>query len=525
MFQHPIYPLIITFFTLVLAVIQSIQNEKVLKYRMVLAFFNISMMVVAMVLFYQSSYLNVQPYENIYIGYTFFLYFIFLLVLYTTLKTASLKANHYQLFVKSIKNSRWNVYYVVDKKERIKDMSVSLLQELNLEKEDVIGKKLFSIFNKTIRFTSINQTEINNKLLEGHYFSYRDSAQPGDSDIEELTMLNAFGEQMVLHFVMQPVFVFGKYKGRVCVGEKKTNFDLLKVEKELNETNSELESIRHKFIATLDISNEGLFYIDLDEKIFWASDSLVNMLGLPKNEMDLTDFRRRIEPEDLKKYLSVLGDLTYSKSIYRTSFRVLVDNHYQWFQEKGKRLFEDQTGSFIMGTLNPLKTKHFKASNIDELDSLKDQNDLLVKTKQLFQENRYFQLCVVNLKSIPKINERHGREIGNLMMAEYIKNLRKTFVTENGDIYRISGLEFVVLITDARKMDVLASGIKSNKEFLNLAVNYGSIQDEIQAYMGIAVGGSDAHDEYQLYQAAVQALKIAENPQFERNGCYYRDIV
>ncbi|MFA5560337.1 MAG: GGDEF domain-containing protein, partial [Acholeplasmataceae bacterium] len=230
-------------------------------------------------------------------------------------------------------------------------------------------------------------------------------------------------------------------------------------------------------------------------------------------------------PEDLKKYLSVLGDLTYSKSIYRTSFRVLVDNHYQWFQEKGKRLFEDQTGSFIMGTLNPLKTKHFKASNIDELDSLKDQNDLLVKTKQLFQENRYFQLCVVNLKSIPKINERHGREIGNLMMAEYIKNLRKTFVTENGDVYRISGLEFVVLITDARKMDVLASGIKSNKEFLNLAVNYGSIQDEIQAYMGIAVGGSDAHDEYQLYQAAVQALKIAENPQFERNGCYYRDIV
>ena len=49
-------------------------------------------------------------------------------------------------FIKGVKNTKWNVYYVVDHKERIKDISISLLRELNLDKADVVGKKLFSVF-------------------------------------------------------------------------------------------------------------------------------------------------------------------------------------------------------------------------------------------------------------------------------------------------------------------------------------------------------------------------------------------
>jgi GGDEF domain-containing protein len=112
-----------------------------------------------------------------------------------------------------------------------------------------------------------------------------------------------------------------------------------------------------------------------------------------------------------------------------------------------------------------------------------------------------------------------------MLMAEYIKKLRTTFVSESGDIFRVSGIEFAVTITDPRKMDVLAQGIKSNKTFLNLVMQYGSISAELEVFAGIAVGGSDAHDEHKLYQASLQALKIAENPQFAAHGCYYKDIV
>jgi len=524
MIQHPIYPLIITIFTLFLVIIQSIQSERVLRNRLIIAFFNLAASVMVFVMYNQIIIGNIQ-YEQIYIWFNFFMYAVFFLVLQSAFKTAILKSNHYQLFVKSIKNSRWNAYYVVDAKERIKDISASVLLELNLEKEEVIGKKLFNILNKSIRITKLNGQELNNRALENHYIDYKKSAKQGDSETQELSFLNFSGDQVILHMVMQPVFALGKYKGRICVGEKKTDFDLLAVEKELKYQSSELESVKHKFIATLEISEEGLFYIDLDERTIWASDALVNMLKLPGNTLDLTDFRRFIEAEDLKKYLALLGDLTVNKKKYSTSFRIMIDGRYLWFKEKGLRLFEDQNNSVIMGTLNPMKTKHYLASNIDELDNLKDHNDMLVSMNKLFNENRYFQLIVIRLKNMPELNETHGREIGNMLMAEYIKKLRTTFVTENGNIFRVSGIDFAITITNPRKMEVLEKGIELRPDFLNLKMQYGSLSAELEVFAGIAIGGSDASDEHQLYNAAAQALRVAENPQFNSHGCYYKEIV
>lgn len=521
--QHPIYPLVITVFTLVLVVMQSIQNEKVLKFRMFIAFFNVAVAIFALSI-YDQMIVGDALYEEIYVTFNFVVYGIFLLVIYATFKTSVLKANHYQLFVKSIKNSRWNAYYVVDKKERIKDMSASLLIELNMEKDEVIGKKLFSIYNQSIRFTKYNSREVNNRQLENYYVDYRKNAKMGDQEIEELSFLNNEGDPVLLHMVMQPVFVMNKYRGRICVGEKKTDFDLLAVEKELNDRNSELESIRHKFIATLDLSEEGLFYIDLDERSIWASDYLVHMLRLPGNLLDLTDFRRLIEAEDLKKYLALLGELSMNKRQYQISYRILVEGRYLWFKEKGIRLFEDQNSSTIMGTLKPQKTRHFQASNIDELDLLKDRNDFMLHMHKLFKDGRYFQCMVFRLKNMPQINEDHGREIGNMLMAEYIKKMRTNFVSESGGIFRISGIEFAVILTDPRKIDVLENGTASNPSFLNIDMQYGSIHAELEVFAGIAIGGSDASEEHELYQCAIQAIKVSENPRYSAQVCYYKDI-
>jgi GGDEF domain-containing protein len=56
-------------------------------------------------------------------------------------------------------------------------------------------------------------------------------------------------------------------------------------------------------------------------------------------------------------------------------------------------------------------------------------------------------------------------------------------------------------------------------------MQYGSISVELEVFAGIAISASDANDEHQLYQAAHQALKIAENPQFNSHCCFYKDIV
>ena len=61
--------------------------------------------------------------------------------------------------------------------------------------------------------------------------------------------------------------------------------------------------------------------------------------------------------------------------------------------------------------------------------------------KALIKTTRPFQLAIINLKNIPKINELHGRDVGNMLMGQYINRLKQTFVTESADLYRLSGLE------------------------------------------------------------------------------------
>lgn len=521
--QHPIFGVIISIFIMILIITESILKERLLKNRLTFSFVNVAFFVL-LTFTYETYILAHQDFKVAYVVYTYFNYFIFLVALYQTFRNAILNASQYQLFIKGVKNTKWNVYYVVDHKERIKDISISLLRELNLDKQEVIGKKLFHVFNSKIRFTKMNGEDINDRTLEKYYNDYRKTVKPSDTEDQELHFQNFNGETVILHLNMQPLYVLGKYRGRMCVGEKKTDEALMQVERELKKTDHELESIRHKFIATLELSEDGLFYIDLDEKTIWLNDTVKDQLKLPTNLLDVNEYRKQIEPNDLKKYLSVVSDLTPNKPSYSLSYRLMIDGQYIWIKEKGKRLFEDQKTSVIMGIMTPLHSAHFRKTHIEILDTIKDENYLLPDLKQLIKNGRPFQLAVINLKNIPKINELHGREVGNMLMAQYISRLKTSFLTESSDIYRLSGLEFAMTITDARKMASLSQGIRAQENYLNMSIEYGAITAELEVFIGIAQMYDDAINAQDLYQNAATALKTAQLPQYRGQGCYFKDI-
>lgn len=521
--QHPIFGLIIAFFIVVFVVTESILKENVLKNRLTFSFINIAIFIVLFFI-YETRIVTNEDWLLGYVIYLYFTYFIFLISLYNTFRNAITNASQYQLFIKGVKNTKWNVYYVVDHKERIKDISISLLRELNLDKADVVGKKLFSVFGTKIRFTKLNGEDVNNRTIEKYYNDYKKTVKANDSEDQELHFLNFNGETVILHLNMQPLFALGKYRGRMCVGEKKTDEALMVVERELKKVDHELESIRHKFIATLELSEDGLFYIDLDEKTIWVNDIVRDQLKLPTNILNVDDYRALIDADDIKKYLQVTNDLTPNKASYSVSYRLLVDGQSMWVKEKGKRLFEDKQNAVIMGIMTPMHSKHFRKTGIEILDTIKDENYILPDLKALIKTTRPFQLAIINLKNIPKINEMYGREVGNMLMGQYISKLKQTFVTESSDLYRLSGLEFVLTITDQRKMASLYKGIKAEENHLNMTIEYGSITAELEVFVGVAQMYDDAVNAQDLFQNASLALKTAQLPQYRGQGCYFKDI-
>ena len=49
-----------------------------------------------------------------------------------------------------MKETRWNCYYVLDHKERIKEMSEGMIEELGMTKEEIIGKPLLKFLIKQL---------------------------------------------------------------------------------------------------------------------------------------------------------------------------------------------------------------------------------------------------------------------------------------------------------------------------------------------------------------------------------------
>ena len=313
--QHPIFGVIIAVFILVLVITESILRERVLRNRLTFSLLNVTLFAV-LIFIYDTFILTNDQYLLGYVIYLYFNYGIFLLSLYQTFRNAIINGSYYQLFIKGVKNTKWNVYYVVDHKERIKDISLSLLRELNLSKEDVIGKKFLNVFSSKVRFTKMNCEAVHTRVIEKYFNDYRKTVKPSDSEIMELELQNFNGEPVTLHLHMQPLYVLGRYRGRMAVGEKRTDEELLQVEKTLKATDKELESIRHKFIATLELSDEGLFYIDLDEKTIWMNDVITESLKMPTNLLKVNDYRDFINPQDLQKYLDTISNLTPNKPAY-----------------------------------------------------------------------------------------------------------------------------------------------------------------------------------------------------------------
>ncbi len=431
---------------------------------------------------------------------------------------------HYKSFLNSIKATKWNAYYVVDQKGKIKEMSEGVLEELGFKLEDVIGKNLFDVFNKSIRITNFDDVKTSNRSLQTYYDSYPKEVKKDQLDLHTMVFQNYKGNSVLFTMVEQPIFIMGIYKGRINIGEKQSDFNLVGIEKELVNTKNELESLRIKYITTMELTEEALYYIDLDEKYLWGSENFLKQTGLKTHSIAYEDFQKYIYPEDLNSYLGTLSSLTTKKESFKTKYRFLKDGKYIWASDKGKRIFEDKSSNIILGAFNIIHAEGYFKVGIDTIDNLKTEKELNFHLKTLLDQKKTFQLALFDLSNIPEINKKYGREVGNMLISEYIKKLKTSFMSDSSEIFRISGIVFAVSIVDPRKMELLRTGLKGNNEFLNLTLKYGVVSAEIEVLLGVSSSYTDSKDASELISFAEQALNMARHKDFKLNACYYSDL-
>ena len=274
------------------------------------------------------------------------------------------------------------------------------------------------------------------------------------------------------------------FKSKIKITQNLTDYDFFEMEKELDELKSTSELLRLRYISTIKLLNEGLLFYNDALDGWFASDQFLKITGIAKAEMTLEEYSQVIHPDDRTQYLSSIKKASKKTPSFDLKYRVNREGLYVWVEEHGQ-VFEYDKKLQVISAVKGIDMKLFPETLIHEIDSLPAEQQLFQYLSQIMKEPESFYLVMIQLTNIPDINSRFGRDVGNLMIAEYVKKMRMNFAKDINSIFRITGIQFALLIREQRKYDVLYRALQSGGELVNLMINIGGIQQVVYPNLGI----------------------------------------
>ncbi|MDE6407582.1 MAG: PAS domain-containing protein, partial [Anaeroplasmataceae bacterium] len=389
------------------------------------------------------------------------------------------------------------------------------LEDLGLSAEEVYKKNIFKTIEKKYQIFKLNGAEVSLEDLNIFFKS-----QETKETTLNLEIHDEQGDVSAYYFDQRPIFMLGRMSGRIFIGDKKGTEELVGMEKNLAESSDELDMIKDRFMTILEKSNEGIFFKDLTNNSIWVNDALKQKLFLTYNELSLDEFMQNIHPEDLALYNEKHSSINNIHPKYTLSYRYNIGSRAIYIKEEGTRITNGKTIE-LCGVIRPIEgQKNDKVSTF--MDRVLGEPEMLDGINRLYREKQTFQVVLIKLTSIDKTNEEQGRGFGDMIISEYIKWITNRYVDVNL-IYRISGLEFVAVLTDYRKMEKLKNELANNEKILHMNVEYGSAKTKIEALMAICYS-TEAFDAKDIMKKAQETLRICSKEQYSANYAYYKDI-
>lgn len=301
-----------------------------------------------------------------------------------------------------------------------------------------------------------------------------------------------------------------------------SEIDFQRLEKELNDVNNSSELLRNRFISTIELLQDGISFRENDGSIF-GSDRFIHLLGLESNQFDVETFEKLLLKEDLIEYKNTLEKTSKRYPKYSVKYRIKKGEDTIWINEIGKRIILDKETGYI-SLIKPVDIKAFPESEIEVLNSLENEKKLYKELLKLSRENKEYHLILIRLSNIPKINEKYGRDVGDLMMGEYIKKLQFNFIKDNQSLFRVGGIDFGLIIKDERKYEVLERALQGSGELLNMSMVFGGVTQTLYPNLGIAESPYISKSPDQMLEEAKKALEVSTKNSMDQNYCFFEKI-
>ena len=515
--QSPIVPLIFSSLATLIVLMQCLTKRTFYKVRLIISFI-LTFITVLILVFYGeiSKETTKEIYKNTVIITMLAVEVSVCVLLFTTIDFSLSNEKLHKVLTKSLDETKY--FVVLDKKDRIKEMSSLLIDDLNVDDIKISHKNFFDVIEHQYRIIGINGEPSLKNDVKKYFADYYKRVSEGQRKTLEINIEDDRARKSALYFNESPIFSHGKYKGRILIGDKKDENSLVGMERDLASKASELDIIKERFIVLLNKTNDGIFFNTVTKQSIWFNDILVKRLNLNGNTMSSSDFYANIHKEDLPIYQERINNL--DSNDYSMTYRYNVGAYYVYIKEDGHKVISGDTVEFC-GVMNIIDDYRYEKTGT-ALDSVGSEDEMRARLKALEISDQVFEVLAFRVESIPEINEKFGRNYGNLMLSEYVDFIRKNFVVDNY-IYRISGLEFVCFITNYNKMMYLKNQLNNNEKILHVSADISNTKVTIDVCMGIATS-NDTPNPKEALDNAKHALKISSNPQYTSNYAYFKDL-
>ncbi len=288
-----------------------------------------------------------------------------------------------------------------------------------------------------------------------------------------------------------------------------------RLKREIKQLETSFESLRKRFIGTIGLIKDGLAFRS-DDKTMFVTDRLKDMLAFDTNDFTWSAFEQGLHEDDADVYKNTIRKLSRRSPDYDVSYRYRIGAKIVWVKEYGT-LIHYHNRKMVISVCRPVDVRTYPKTPVEVLNRLKIGHDYLEKLQRLNRDKMPFHLICVELRNIPAVNERYGRDIGDLMMGEFLNKIRHHFLKDDEGVFRISGIRFALIIRDERKYSILHRALQHGGELVNFEMQFGGVKEAVYPYFGIQYVSHFDEPVDEMAARSVKALDIALSENHQEN--------
>lgn len=320
------------------------------------------------------------------------------------------------------------------------------------------------------------------------------------------------------------------YMGYMMLKKNKNILNLKKIGDKLQEEIVARREVEERYELAIEGSNDIIWEYDEVEKRFILSDKWNKITGYTKNIFKKSEMRVELfelaYKDDREGLLEIVkGIRTHNKKILKHEFRITKpDGITIWFSLRGNALYDEHCELLkVAGSLTDITDTKIKERRIeylayhDSLTGLKNLKRFMMDIKKYIDlwelKNQKGAILFIDLDNFKLINDTLGHDYGDALLRRVATEMYSVIKIKNsGEVYRIAGDEFVVIINyfdSIQELNIICKDLINifNKEFLinNKILN-------ITCSEGVAIYPCHSRDDKQLLiNADIAMYKAKQN--------------